>query len=60
MKRALLCLATFAAGFVLAFLLTLWRVGAAQAREAVYVVGATQAYEALDQCQNAKSGWFKK
>ena len=60
MKWALLLLLAFLMGFALAFLLTQWRVGAAQAREALYVVGATEAFEALDRCTNAKNGWFKR
>ena len=48
MKRALAFVATFGLGFLLAFLMTQWR------------VGATEAFEALDRCTNQKNGWFKR
>lgn len=57
---ALRLLAAFGLGAFLSFQVTQWRVGAAQAAANVYMVGATQAFDALDRCQNPKKGWFKQ
>lgn len=60
MKRIAAYLLAFAAGCVLTSHYTQWRVGAAQGREALYALGAAQAFAQLDACQNPQKGWFKQ
>ena len=58
---ALLALAGFASGCVLTFLAVEWRIGAAEAKTNLYMLGAAEAFKQLDQCERQpRRGTFVK